>query len=63
MKTMMVSLCLILGGCATCRENPVACGVAFAATSIALCTSKGTNHSSPHQFTIQPVTCGSDCSK
>jgi hypothetical protein len=47
MKTIILVLCVILNGCATCERHPVACtaAVAFVGASIALSVSGG--HSDP----------------
>ena len=35
MRASIVLLCLVLGGCATCREHPVACAVSVGTVVVA----------------------------
>ncbi len=56
--------CLLLSGCATCNQHPVACGVALSlvATSAALTLKHDDEaaHIRPNTG-LQPVRCTGDC--
>jgi hypothetical protein len=63
MKIFALVLCSLLAGCATCREHPIACGIAGAVVAGSIAASVQHHHdqqsaAAAHMSTTQPVNCG-----
>ena len=67
LKNMILSLCVLTSGCATCQEHPMACGIAYTvAVGSIIATANQHRHSENHPMAtanIQPVNCANGVCK